>query len=213
MAQKAWKGRSAPAPRPPETISGVARRYHACAVALAKTLGLSLAEVLREHRESVTACFIETSRAELRLPAGVRLPPLARMPETPEAVPDAGRADFSGEFPENSPEPAPDAGETENPIRGRPPKPEPPSPEGAANGQAIPTSIPADGDLPCAGQEIADLKPAALAMLIANVARRVQDHQDGWVPLLHALNGERASRIERGRKPRLVPMEGDGHGR
>jgi hypothetical protein len=32
------------------------------------------------------------------------------------------------------------------------------------------------------------------------------------VPLLHALNGERASRIERGRKPRLVPVEGDGHG-
>jgi hypothetical protein len=59
---RAWKPR--PDPRP-TSITECSRRYHARAVALAKTLGLSLAEVLAEHHESVTAIFIEGSRPQL----------------------------------------------------------------------------------------------------------------------------------------------------
>jgi len=68
-------GKSRQAPRP-TSITEIARRYHASAVALAQTLGLPLEAVLSQHRESVTAIFIEASRCELRLPAGVQLPPL-----------------------------------------------------------------------------------------------------------------------------------------
>jgi hypothetical protein len=64
-------------------------------------------------------------------------------------------------------------------------------------------------DLPCRGQEIARLTLAQLAMLLAKVARRVQDGADGWIPLLHALQGERQARIARARvtgtkKPRAM---------
>jgi hypothetical protein len=69
-----WNAR--PAPRK-TTITEVARRYHAAAVALAQTLGLSVPEVFAQHRESVTAIFIECGRCDLRVPAGVQLPPLA----------------------------------------------------------------------------------------------------------------------------------------
>jgi hypothetical protein len=74
---RTWKASRAPdAPRAPTTIHEIARRYHACAVALAQTLGLAVAEVLREHRESVTAVFIECGRSDLRLAANIQLPPL-----------------------------------------------------------------------------------------------------------------------------------------
>jgi hypothetical protein len=69
-----WKPRQVPSRT---SITEIARRYHACAVALGQTLGLSLAEVLTQHRESVTAIFIECGRSDLRLPANVKLPPLA----------------------------------------------------------------------------------------------------------------------------------------
>jgi hypothetical protein len=46
------------------------------------------------------------------------------------------------------------------------------------NGHAPPTTIPADSDLPCAGQEVDTLKLAALAMLIAKPAALVQNHQE-----------------------------------
>jgi hypothetical protein len=52
---RSWKPRQAP---PPTSITEIARRYHAAAVALAQTLGLSVPEVLSQHRESVTAIFI-----------------------------------------------------------------------------------------------------------------------------------------------------------
>jgi hypothetical protein len=54
----AREGKSRQAP-PPTSITEVARRYHAAALALAQTLGLPVAEVLTQHRESVTAVFIE----------------------------------------------------------------------------------------------------------------------------------------------------------
>jgi hypothetical protein len=45
-------------------------------VAFAATLGISPAEALRDYHTSISAIYIETSRQEVRLPAGVQLPPL-----------------------------------------------------------------------------------------------------------------------------------------
>jgi hypothetical protein len=178
-----WKSR--PAPRP-TTITEIARRYHAAAVALAQTLGLSLQEVLAQHRESVTAIFIESGHCDLRLPASVQLPPLA----APVGLP-AGAQGTNGSGPE-----AAAVGSA------RTPGAEPP-PVGAqgTNGEAPPpTTIPPDAGLPCGGQAIDALKPAQLAMLIAKVARLVQDEGGPWVPLLHALQRERQARMARGKR-------------
>jgi hypothetical protein len=171
-----WKSR--PASRP-TTLTEIARRYHAAAVALAQTLDLSLEEVLTQHRESVTAIFIESSKCEVRLPASVRLPPLGAEAAISQANGQDGK-DVS-EISETS------------------------------NGHAIPTTIPADGDLPCAGQEIATLKPAQLAMLLAKVASLVHAEGDGWVPLLHALQAERQARVAQGQRPQPSLVAGDGH--
>ena len=70
-----------------------------------------------------------------------------------------------------------------------------------------PTIIPTDAGLPCSGQAISILKPAQLAMLVSKVARLVHDDGDRWVPLLAALQAERAARLARGQRPKvaLVP--------
>jgi hypothetical protein len=47
---------------------------------------------------------------------------------------------------------------------------------------------------------IADLRPAQLALLLGKVARLVHDQGEAWVPLLGALQVERARRLERGRQ-------------
>jgi hypothetical protein len=198
-----WKSR--PAPRP-TTITEIARRYHAAALALGQTLGLSLAEVLAQHRESVTAVFIEASRADLRLPAGVRLPPLSTttvgpshgrrggepvVEDTTAVVSPNGQpagVTADGSAPSATPAVAPALGAT---------APEP-------NGHTIPTTIPSDGDLPCRGMEIASLKPAQLAMLLARVANLVHAEGDGWVRLLGALQAERAKRIAQGARRPLI---------
>jgi len=71
------------------------------------------------------------------------------------------------------------------------------------NGDTPPlTVVPTEGGLPCSGQAISALKPAQLAMLVSKVARLVSDGADQWVGLLHALQSERAARLDRGRKPR-----------
>jgi len=72
-------------------------------------------------------------------------------------------------------------------------------------GVPTPTTIPTDAGLPCAGVAIVDLKPASLSMLINKTARMLQDGGDQWVPLLHALQAERAGRLDRGRKHTPVP--------
>ena len=65
------------APSAPTTLTEITRRYYACAVALAKAMGLPLTETfLREHRESISTCFIEAGRAGVRLPPAVQFPPL-----------------------------------------------------------------------------------------------------------------------------------------
>src|SRR5262245_35264417 len=70
---------SRPAPAK-TTISECARRYHSCALAFSRSLGIPLAEALRDYHAPITAVFIEASRCGLRLPAGVTLPRLAEAP-------------------------------------------------------------------------------------------------------------------------------------
>jgi hypothetical protein len=74
-----------------------------------------------------------------------------------------------------------------------------------------PVTIPADAGLPCGGQVIADLKPAQLAMLFSKTARLVQDQGERWVPLLAALQAERAARLEKGRKVPRPDLDPVGH--
>lgn len=214
-----WKPRPAPKPT---SITEICRRYYACALALSKVMGVPLTETfMQAYHSAISSTFIETSRCELRLPAGVTLPPLvppngqgARQPEASNpAIAEAvgvdkrtiGR-DLSGA---DAP-PDEDDEEDEILLIGR----------GSGEGEdvvddadeetapghppAVPTSIPSDGDLPCAGQEIATLKPAALAMLIAKTATLAHREGAGWAPLLAALTREREARLARGQRPRAV---------
>jgi len=63
-------------PRIRPSITDVARRDHACALALAQTFHISLEEVLDERREICTAVFMQASREGIRLASRVDLPPL-----------------------------------------------------------------------------------------------------------------------------------------
>jgi hypothetical protein len=179
MARR-WTSRQAP---PPTSLTEIARRYHAAAVVLAQTLGLSVPEVLSAHRESVTAIFIECGRCDLRLPAAVKLPPLTG--DTPPVATPHGNGQAGEIICTMVPDPAL----------------QPVTPTPTSNGHTPPVAIPADAGLPCGGVVIADLKPAQLAMLISKVARLVHDQGEAWVSLLGALQVERARRLERARKP------------
>jgi hypothetical protein len=75
--------------------------------------------------------------------------------------------------------------------------PEPPSP---------PAVISTDAGLPCGGMAINALKPAQLAMLVSQVARLVHDDGDRWVPLLAALQAERAARLAQGQRRTAPPV-------
>lgn len=133
------------------SVTEYARLYHSCVVALARSLGLPMSEtfVLQFHN-AISSIFIASDKAGVRLPPAVQLPPLGA-PNAPTNGPPVE--------PVTSP---PGDGELED--------------RASPNGDAPqPTSIPADGDLPCRGQEIASLKPAQLAMLVSKVARLVQD--------------------------------------
>lgn len=188
---KSWNARPAPKPT---TITEAARRFHAVAWALAQSLGVPLAEVLRDYSAAVSTVYIEVSKCEVRLPAGVQLPPLAPangQGEAPEAAPEAG-----GELSSNA---------DENPAVGRPP--EAPAPDEAPAPVAIPQG------LPCAGSLIVDLKPAQLSLLLGKLAHLAEAKQGAWAVLLTALRNERQTRLANGRKrPILVPVEGDRHG-
>ena len=174
MARHGTPRRRPTAPGAPTTLTEITRRYYATAIALARAMGLPLSETfIREHRESISCCFIEAGREGLRLPSAVQLPPLA---------PPNGDAPETGDLHGSD----------------RPEAPEAPSPNGHA---PPPVTIPKDAGLPCGGVAIADLKPAQLAMLVSKVARLVHDEGERWVPLLAALQAERARRLERGRKP------------
>jgi hypothetical protein len=175
---RTWTRKRPDAPSAPTTLTEIARRYYACAIALSKAMGVPMSETfLREHRESISCCFIEAGRAGVRLPPAVPLPPL------------------SGPIVEAPPDQAP-AAAGELMCSGMPT-----APAARTNGHTPPLVVPKDAGLPCGGQAISTLKPAQLAMLVSKTARLVHDEGDRWVPLLHALQAERAGRLARGRKP------------
>jgi hypothetical protein len=138
-------------------------------------MGVPMTETfLREHRESISCCFIEAGRAGVRLPPAVVLPSLTAPPV--EAPAEAGEILCSG----------------------MPPAPETPT----TNGHALPpTVVPKDAGLPCGGQLLVDLKPAPLSMLIGKVGRLAEAQGGRWTVLLAALQAERTARLDRGRKP------------
>jgi len=162
--------KSRPASRP-TSLTAIAQTYHGCAAAFAASLGIPLAEALRAYHGPITALFIEACRQEVRVAAGVTLPPLAA--STPVATANGQRASAVALARDD------------------------PATAALPNGRAIPTAIPADSTLPCAGQEIALLTPPQLAMLLAKTARLLHDGDHDWTQLHHALQNERA-RLEGG---------------
>jgi hypothetical protein len=72
---RAWKSRHTPRPT---SLTAIAKTYHGCATAFAASLGISLAEALKAYHGPITAIFIEACRQEIRVPAGVTLPPLVK---------------------------------------------------------------------------------------------------------------------------------------
>jgi hypothetical protein len=186
MARR-WTSRQAP---PPTSLTEIARRYHAAAVVLAQTLGLSVPEVLSAHRESVTAIFIECGRCDLRLPAAVKLPPLTG--DTPPVATPHGNSQAGESICTMTLDP-------EAPVLTH------------INGHTPPTIVPKDSGLPCGGVLIGDLKPAQLAMLVSKTAALVHAEGERWVPLLGALQVERARRLEKGRKLPRPDLDPVGH--
>jgi hypothetical protein len=163
------------APNAPTTLTEIARRYAACAHALAKAFGLPMSETfLREHRESISCCFIEAGRAGVRLPAGVQLPPL------PMSAGDhhVAAGDHHVATGDNGAAP----------------------PTTILTAADLPTSIPAGLQLPYAEALIADLRPAQLALLCGKVGLRALADQT-LEPLHVALLAERARRFEGGKRP------------
>jgi hypothetical protein len=166
----------------PTTLHEITRRYYATAVALAKAMGLPFSEeFMRQHRESISTCFIEAGRAGVRLPPAVQLPPLAQAnghTEAPVTEPVREREGTSMASTNGQPAPGTVA--------------------------PIPVTIPKGW--PSGGVAIADLKPSSLAMLLGKVGQLMHTKdRDAWVGLLAALQAERGKRMAQGRQP---PREG-----
>jgi hypothetical protein len=185
------------APSAPTTLTEITRRYYATAIALSKAMGVPLSETfIREHRESISCCFIEAGRAGVRLPPSVQLRPLSE--PTVEAPAEAGEIMCSG-MP-----PTPEASTTEDAAVGRQDRlPADPSANGTvpSDGTVVPspTMSPTEAGLPCGGALIVDLTPPQLHMLVSKVGFRMLA-EPTYAPLLSALQSERAKRLERGRK-------------
>ena len=178
------------APRAPTTLTEITRRYYACAVALAKAMGVPMSETfMKEHRESISCCFIEAGRTGVRLPSGVQLPPLTAPPV--EAPAEAGEIMCSGRPP--APEEPPTNGDT-------------PPLSVITTVAELPTRIPAGLQLPCAEALIADLRPAQLALLCGKVGLKALPEKS-LEPLHVALLAERARRFAQGQR-----AEANGHG-
>jgi hypothetical protein len=186
------------APEAPTTITECARRYHAAAAALAKSLGLPLtADFLQAYHSAISCVYIEAGRAGVRPASSVPLPPLPAPPVEPtghqttveESITASGNA--FGEPAATTPEPE---GEIYCGMPDAPPA------EPTTNGHAPPTVVPKG--FPSAGVRVADLKPAVLRMLIAKTAALAHEEGEAWVPLLGSLQAERARRLDQGRKPR-----------
>jgi hypothetical protein len=156
-------------------------------------MGLPMSEVfMREHRESISCCFIEAGRAGVRLQPAVTLPPLSAHGQPPA-------------------EPSPSASPTGEPeyevtTYGLAMVGDPQEAPQRPNGDERPTTIPLAGGLPCGGKAIATLKPGALSMLRSKVASLIHAEGDQWVPLLSALEAERQRRLAPGHVRLVEPV-------
>jgi hypothetical protein len=176
----------------PTTLHEITRRYYACAVQLAKTMGLPLTETfITQHREPISCCFIESGKAGVRLPAAVHLPSL--LVDAPVVSPN---------------------GQGPSPVTAEPSTAEADGPAAPApvSTDATPPPLTIPAGLPCAGQAVTALKPAQLRMLLSKVDQLAAEQGRAWQPLLEALATERAARLQAGQRPKLVAVEGDGHG-
>jgi hypothetical protein len=61
------------------SIYEVAKRYAACTYALADILGIDPLSMLKNHREVITAVFMQASREGIRIRPEVKIPPLPRL--------------------------------------------------------------------------------------------------------------------------------------
>jgi hypothetical protein len=169
-------------------LTEITRRYYACAIALSKAMGLPLTEdFMRQHRESISCCFIESGRAGVRLPPAVHLPPLA---QAHDQAPEASTPEDAALAQQDSPPADPAANGSASSVGATAPSP---------------TTIPTDSGLPCGGLLIDGLKPPQLSMLIGKVATLAEAQGGRWTVLLEALQRERARRLAKRRQP---PVEG-----
>ena len=197
MTKSGTPRRRPEAPSAPTSLHEITRRYYACAVALAKAMGVPMSETfLREHRESISCCFIEAGRAGVRLPPAVQLPPLT--------APSADAANGPPVVAQQDRPPVDPSTNGSVPEHGT----GVPSPTTSPTAGGLPTSIPAGLQLPCAEALIVDLRPAQLALLCGKVGLRALADKS-LEPLHVALLAERARRFEGGQKP---TPEANGHG-
>jgi hypothetical protein len=130
---KRWHAYPKPQPQasPPDTIHEICRRYVATAAILAKLLGLPLTEAfIKEYRESIACCFIESGRTGVRLPPTVALPPLVTTTGQGEPV--------SHDTPKRD-DPVPSAAEPA-PVRRIPHPPPSPCPPSSRRARACPAA-------------------------------------------------------------------------
>jgi hypothetical protein len=187
----------------PTTLTEITRRYYATAIALARAMGLPLSEqFIRDYRESISACFIESGRAGVRLLPTVPLPPLVIT--APVIVTNGPVSQIANTSVDQT-----DA--LMGPIT---PDPEMPMvthsngvvPPPALTASSLPTSIPEGLQLPGGGALIVDLRPAQLSLLVGKVGLRSMTDKS-LEPLHVALLRERARRFEAGKR-----AEGNGDG-
>jgi hypothetical protein len=164
-------------------------------------MGLPLSEqFMKDHRESISTCFIEAGKAGVRLPSGVQLPPLSA-PDVPTngQAPGSSTTEDVALAPQDRPPADPSA-------NGAMPA------NGIANGTVVPSPTTIPTGWPSGGVAIVDLKPVQLAMLISKTAALLHgEERDRWVPLLSALQAERGKRMAQGRKPRRPDPDPIGH--
>jgi hypothetical protein len=197
---------------PPTTITELARRYHSCAVALSRSLGIPMSETfVLEFHNAISSIFIAADRAGVRLPPAVQLPPLAEAPVAErlrrEAETRANAGIHGGGEGAGSAESPVNPGSEETLLNASQDKNGDPPPLSVITRVAdLPTRIPAGLQLPCAEALITDLRPPQLSLLIGKVGLKAL--ADPALQGLHvALLAERARRFESGQR-----SEANGHG-
>ena len=206
------------APSAPTTLTEIARRYYACAVALAKAMGLPMTE-------DFCASIAKASRAALSKPAkrecGCRRRSSSRRWSwTRRWCRSTARP------PRQSPRAAGSFCQALTKNRGRPTRGQPgnfqatrrknrPRPSLSLQERGKPRSPPSRWTPACPvqGQTIAMLKPAQLRMLLSKVDQLAGVEGHAWLPLLRSpgggTGGPPAGRLS---ARSWSTVEGDGHG-